>query len=101
MVAETTASPVPLSGAGSLWLFVEGGDQLPRLLPQQPAAFSISTMAPRRSSGLVARLTGGVRYVGLDGGVEHPLAQLHRRDHVLQELAGRDYRAPVASGSPS
>jgi hypothetical protein len=44
---------------------------------------------------ITARLSGGVCDVRLDSGIEHALAQLHRRDHVLQELVGGDDLAPV------
>src|SRR5215211_321114 len=76
---------------------LEGGDKLSGLLFQHTRGLQyLDDGAGAVHHGFVAGLARSVRYVGLDGGVEHSLAQLHGRDNVLQELAGRDYRAPVA-----
>src|SRR5215211_609723 len=76
---------------------VEGGDQLSGLLFQHTRGLQyLDDGAGAVHHGFVAGLASGVRYVGLDGVVEHSLAQFHGRDNILQELAGRDYRAPVA-----
>src|SRR4028118_1608403 len=75
---------------------VEGGHQLAGLIPEEARRLEdLDDGAGAGHHGVVARLAGSVGYVVLDGRVEHALPQLHRGDHVLQELRGADDLPPV------